>query len=168
MAPKKRGRRGRKRASPKERQDVPAKERETPKGKRDIAGTSSSIANIFLWLVVVQWTNGPSWEGELSEGWFREKDLQGLNQSLVLQYWEDKGGRDACCDFDTRRTHFLAIHDERVDAKSHRKSYQMQLVGCRNDPNFWVEAGSVYPLYPELVKTWRARQRRDLEGNEAT
>ncbi|KAI8675837.1 hypothetical protein NCS57_00486200 [Fusarium keratoplasticum] len=149
MAPKKKGRRGRRKTSPKEGQDIPAKGRETPKEKRDITGKSSSIADIFLWLVVtnishgespakkgekkerdefgdevefttdlkVQWTNGPSWEDELSEGWFREKDLQGLNQTMVLQYWEDKG----------------AIHDERMDAKSHRKSYQVQLVGYRND-----------------------------------
>ncbi|KAI8664465.1 hypothetical protein NCS55_00955300 [Fusarium keratoplasticum] len=163
MAPKKKGRRGRRKTSPKEGQDIPAKGRETPKEKRDITGKSSSIADIFLWLVVtnishgespakkgekkerdefgdevefttdlkVQWANGPSWEDELSEGWFREKDLQGLNQTM--QYWEDKGGRNACCDFDTRMTHFLAIHDERMDAKSHRKSYQVQLVGYRND-----------------------------------
>ncbi|KAL2679181.1 hypothetical protein Neosp_009944 [[Neocosmospora] mangrovei] len=116
----------------------------------------------------VQWTNGPSWECELSEGWFRERDLQGLNQSLVLQYWEDKGGRDACCGFDTEQTHFLAIHDEKVDAKSHRKLYQVQFVGYCNDPTFWVEAGRVYPFYPDLVKTWRARQRRDLQMNQTS
>ncbi|KAI8665303.1 hypothetical protein NCS56_00966000 [Fusarium sp. Ph1] len=142
MAPKKKGWRRRKKTIRKEGQDIPAKETETPK-EGDITGKSSSITNIFhpakkgenkekdefgdeiefTMDLKVKWANGPSWEGELSEGWFRERDLQGLNQTLVLQYWEDKGGRNACCDFDTRMTHFLAIHDERMDAKSRRKSY---------------------------------------------
>ncbi|KAH7268647.1 hypothetical protein B0J15DRAFT_462651 [Fusarium solani] len=95
----------------------PAKKGE--KKERDEFGDEIEFAMDFK----VKWTNGPSWEDELSEGWFREKDLQGLNQTLVLQYWEDKGGWNACCNFDTRMKHFLAIHDERMDAKSHRKSY---------------------------------------------
>ncbi|KAI8716824.1 hypothetical protein NCS52_00976800 [Fusarium sp. LHS14.1] len=140
MTPKKKGRRGRKRAilataadfrvvDHKSHGKSPAK-----KGEKEKDEFGDEIE--FTMDLKVQWTYSPSWEGELPEGWFREKDLQGLNQSLVLQCWEDKGGRDACCDFDTKKAHFLAIHDERMDAKSHRKSYQVQFVGYSNDPTF--------------------------------
>jgi hypothetical protein len=47
MAQKKKGWRGRKKTIRKEGQDIPAKETETPKEKRDITSKSSSITNIF-------------------------------------------------------------------------------------------------------------------------
>jgi hypothetical protein len=47
MAQKKKGWRGRRKTIRKEGQDIPAKETETPKEKRDITSKSSSITNIF-------------------------------------------------------------------------------------------------------------------------